>query len=171
MLTSRWFSFLRPRLPRIPSVVVGKRHVALATTETKRLAVCNIRTSSRPFRGQSSNLQDAQSGGYFAVSEGANCVVLTTSCSTTNYLFKLRHKAKTTYASQSHSFPPSSPLPFIFPSVSCSRATSNRHKPLPRGGRTPFLLSRFSPSFMCPPILYPIAITGTSDVASTRINR
>jgi hypothetical protein len=80
-----------------------------------------------------------------------------------------RHK--TTHASQSRSFPLSLPLPFTFlslmPLVSRPRATSNRHKPLPRGGRTLVLLPRFISPFMCFHSPHSFSITGTSEVAVT----
>src|SRR6266849_3625791 len=57
--------------------------------------------------------------------------------------FKLLHRHKTTYASQSHPFPLSSPPSFSFPFhlSSHSWTTLTSTKPLPRGSRAYFLSS------------------------------
>jgi hypothetical protein len=75
--------------------------------------------------------------------------------------FKLRHKTKTTYASQSHPFSLSLPHSFIFPFCSTSRlALSNnayRHQ-------APFFYF-----FLCySHLLHLFPIAGTSEVAVTR---
>jgi hypothetical protein len=112
------FSILKPRLSSIPSVVVGKRHIALAATEAKRLAVCNIRTSSRRFRGQSSTRRSPVATFLRARVRIASSLPPCVQQQTIFLSYGTRRKQHT------HSFPPSLPLPFIFPFVSCSRATS-----------------------------------------------
>jgi hypothetical protein len=105
---------------------------------------------------------------FFSLLFFLSCALFTASCSTTSSCDTRRNDIRVpitvlpalTASFLSYSL---SSLPLVL----CSRTTSNRHKPLPRGSRTPSFLSHFSHSFVCLHLLYSIPITETPEFAAT----